>query len=111
MEITIDEAMSNLSMYSVDDLGNACICTWYNGIAEDMETSFKLAIETMHKYQQLQADYENRLKADMVAMLEELQTEIEEKGIELCDDGWYLTYGDIIQEKIDKLKGNENGNE
>jgi hypothetical protein len=47
----------------------------------------------------------------MVAMLEELQTEIEEKGIELCDDGWYLTYGDIIQEKIDKLKGNENGNE
>lgn len=31
------------------------------------------------KYQQLQANYETRLKADMVAMLTEIQLEIEEK--------------------------------
>jgi hypothetical protein len=90
-------------MYSVDDLGNACICTWYNGIAEDMETSFKLAIETMHKYQQLQADYENRLKADMVAMLTDIQLEIEE--LDTPNNGSaYMDCSEIIQQKIDALK-------
>jgi len=43
-------------------------------------------------------------KADMVAMLEEIHLEIEEKATDLCDDGWWLTYNDIIQQKIDKLK-------
>jgi hypothetical protein len=107
MEITIDEAIANLSMYSVDDLGNACICTWYNGIAENMETSFKLAIETMHKYQQLQADYESRLKADMVAMLTDIQLEIQEySGCScLCSDGIVDDIDDVIQQKIDALRG------
>ena len=49
--------------------------------------------------------YEARLKADMVAMLAEIQIEIEEKATEICDDGWYLTYNYLIQQKIDKLKG------
>ena len=44
------------------------------------------------------------LKADMVDMLTEIQLEIEEKGMELCDNGWYLTYSDIVQQKIDALK-------
>ena len=62
------------------------------------------------------ADYENRLKADIVAMLTEIQLEIEEKSyydttiignyedevrinlVELDD------VNDIIQQKIDKLK-------
>ena len=48
--------------------------------------------------------YEARLRADMVAMLTELQQEIDEKATELCDDGWWLTYNDIIQQKIDALK-------
>ena len=51
------------------------------------------------------ADYENRLKADVVAMLTELQLEIDEKATELCDDGWWLTYNYIIQQKINSLKG------
>ena len=50
------------------------------------------------------ADYENRLKADMIGMLTEIQLEIEEQAIELCDDGWYLTYNNLIQEKINVLK-------
>lgn len=54
------------------------------------------------------ADYENRLKDDVVAILTELKTEIEEKATVLCDDGWWLTYNNLIQQKIDKLKGNEN---
>ena len=53
------------------------------------------------------SDYEARLKADMVAMLTELKLEIEEKAIELCDDGWWLTYNNLIQEKINALKEQE----
>ena len=49
--------------------------------------------------------YEQRLKADMVAMLTDLQLEIEEKATEICDDGWWLTYNNLIQEKIEQLKG------
>ena len=55
----------------------------------------------------LKDQYEARLKADMVAMLTELQLEIEEKATEICDDGWWLTYNWLIQQKIDKLKGVE----
>ena len=36
------------------------------------------AIDRLNKYQMMQADYENRLKADMVAMLTEIQLEIHE---------------------------------
>ena len=47
------------------------------------------------------ADYENRLKADMVAMLTELQLEIEELPM------YYdpLDISDLIQQKINALKG------
>lgn len=37
-----------------------------------------MAIDTMRKYQQLQADYENRIKADMAAMLEDLRLRADE---------------------------------
>ena len=55
----------------------------------------------------LKADYENRLKADMVAMLTEIQLEIEEHD---PGCGWE-GYADknvidcIIQERINSLKG------
>ena len=61
------------------------------------------------------ADYENRLKADMVATLTEIQLEIEEqnhKGSNCYRDG-YTPYSeglddckDIIQQKINSLKEN-----
>ena len=50
------------------------------------------------------ADYEARLKADLVAMLTELQLEIEELGQKYQQ---YFEYQDAvgaIQQKIDKLK-------
>ena len=61
------------------------------------------------------ADYETRLKADMVAMLTEIQLEMEENTVR-----WYVgrvdgksddvvlmeTINDIIQQKINKLKEN-----
>ena len=74
--------------------------------------AFDVAITTMRKYQQLQADYENRLKADLKAMLVELQTEIEELCIDniLSEDEEDINRGiemaaDAIQEKINELKG------
>lgn len=42
---------------------------------------------------------------DVIAMFTELQAEIDEKATEICDDGWWLTYNDIIQQKIEQLKG------
>ena len=45
--------------------------------------ALEMAIETMRKHQQLQADYENRLKADLKAILVELQLEIEEIEIDV----------------------------
>jgi hypothetical protein len=55
------------------------------------------------------ADYEARLKADMVAMLTDIQLEIEEivKEEELIDKNWAngLHYSEkIIQQKIDALR-------
>jgi len=71
-----------------------------------------VAIDTMRKYQQLQADYENRLKADMVAMLTDIQLEIEELDVSDVvpeyQDGAEETreyISDLLQQKIDALKG------
>ena len=62
------------------------------------------------KYQRFKADYENRLKADMVAMLTEIQLEIEEEAWKQgCassndreDEAYKIYY--FIQQKIDTLK-------
>ena len=62
-------------------------------------------------------DYENRLKTDMVAMLTEIQLEIEEESWSLeayveDSDTREVDLDDvnrIIQQKIDKLKENTDG--
>lgn len=61
-------------------------------------------IDTITEAIKKSTDYKSKLKADMVAMLVELQLEIEEKATEICDDGWWLTYNWLIQEKINELK-------
>jgi hypothetical protein len=69
-------------------------------------------LDVARKYQMMQADYKNRLKADMVAMLTEIQLEIE--GLEvpllyLAEDyeGGVLDCKKIIQQKINALKGDQ----
>ena len=58
-------------------------------------------VETIPKDQ-----YENRLKADMVAILTEIQLEIEE--LDTPNNNWaYLDCADIIQQKINSLKENK----
>jgi LmbE family N-acetylglucosaminyl deacetylase len=68
-------------------------------------------------YDSFKADYETRLKADMVAMLTELKKEIEEQSKIPNDNmsaydwnnGVYACYK-VVQQKIDKLKENTDGN-
>ena len=76
--------------------------------------SINFAIDTMRKYQKMQADYETRLKADMVAMLEDISLTFDEQYYvnrhELHDDS--LNVGleqgqQIIQQKIDALKADK----
>ena len=59
------------------------------------------------------ADYENRLKADMVAMLEEIILEIDEMDCTIDHDfeGYYTGHVDcqkLIREKINVLKEQNN---
>ena len=67
------------------------------------------AVIIMRKYQKMQADYENRLKADMVAMLTEIQLEIEEfmGTISPNYDEAAQDISKVIQQKINALKENE----
>ena len=70
------------------------------------------AICTIEKYQKMQTDYNARLKANMVAMLENLQIEFEEyepKWAEneeqaVASNRTWDDFDDIIQQKIDKIK-------
>ena len=57
------------------------------------------------KFQQLQADYENRLKVDMVAMLEDLDLQIDESAAYNLE---VAKVQRLIRDKIDKLKEMEN---
>ena len=75
--------------------------------------SIDVAIDTMRKYQQLQADYENRLKADMVAMLKDLKEQLREMHedyfeTEHFDEAYGVSVSmHEIQQKINALRGEE----
>ena len=71
--------------------------------------SINVALDIMRKYQQLQADYESRLKADLKAILVDLQLDVEEQKFDthIDKDVWndaVRVCSDIIQQKINKLK-------
>lgn len=55
-----------------------CSLCYEQGTMGEQKEALKFAVDTMRKYQQLQADYEARLKADLKAILVELQLEIHE---------------------------------
>lgn len=82
-------------------------------VLERLDSWYAPTVEAIPK-----ADYEARLKADIVAMLTEILLEIEENGIVDFDET-YVDDGEciisvsecnrLIQQKIDKLKGWNNG--
>ena len=84
-----------------------CDITIYDVDVDDTERDADCPlVETIPK-----AEYEARLKADMVAMLTEIQLEIEES--ENCGKAFHLGLqmaSNIIQQKINVLKENKNGN-
>lgn len=112
MGMTIDESVewlvSRKEHYEMDDN------------CQELAQALDTAIDTMRKYQQLQADYEARLKADMVSMLTAIQLEIREYHEIGCDEDCnncrmvgcvepvnVIKDLDIIQQKIDALKGEQ----
>ena len=99
MGMTIDEAIDHLYTYS-DTRGSG------QTTLEQHEEAKRVAIDTMRKYQLMQADYEARLKADMVAMLTEIQLEIEEfmGTISPSYDEAAQNISKVIEQKINALK-------
>lgn len=68
-----------------------------------------IAVDTMRKYQMMQADYNARLKADLKAILVDLQLDVEEQKFDthIDKDVWNDAIGvcsDLIQQKINELK-------
>lgn len=125
MGMTIDEAERYLRLM----LGGMKYAVRYwkdkdkeeSDIEQTNVEAVKTALDTMHKYQMMQAEYEARIKADMVAMLTEIQLEIEEREQYYQDEflksknavrdaamgGRMFGCGDcieIIQQKINVLK-------
>ena len=115
MGMTIEESLKNLKALQTD------YRQFHDDVWQDPESfgimaeSLQVAINTMSKYQQLQAAYEARLNADMVAMLTEIQLEMEEyepKWVENDDQAvascrtWEDLDG-LIQQKINDLVGKD----
>ena len=98
---------------TIDDIEQWARQNNYTIVADNW---WEAAQDRINKYQQLQADYENRLKADMVAMLTELLLETEEMDCEIDHDfeGYYngvVACQKRIQQKINELKGDQEGKE
>ena len=98
---------------TVDNCGNIIENPNSNEIA-----LYNELVALRNRYEIMKADYENRLKADMVAMLEEIRAELNKRiqaipnladssdiGVKV---GYMYSLG-IIQEKISSLKENKDG--
>ena len=94
MEMTIDNHIEVLKSYNHG----------FTGYAGNLQDSIDVAVNIMRKYQMFQADYEARLKADMVAILEDLNLEIDEMFVGRID---YTIdkIQDLIQQKINAFSG------
>lgn len=121
MKMTIDEALLELrwlkkvnqKILETDakelDVDSAWIKHW-----ECVTQALDIAIDTARKCQMMQADYNARLKADLVAMLEDLQLDVKGQKFDVHTDKdvWndaIRVCSDLIQQKINELKENEDG--
>ena len=83
------------------------------GLTSNESEAFKTIIDTMRKYQLMQADYEARLRADIVAMLTEIQLEIEEHKMTsgVTNQGAWneciACCSRVVQQKINALQESE----
>ena len=107
MGMTIDEAIKIVRTMHYPTNGDN---------EKERDTAIMLLLDIARKYQKIQADYEKRLKADMVAMLADIQLEIKQNQIIAPQDSFYdkkldgqfnrgiSKASEIIQEKINALK-------
>jgi hypothetical protein len=79
-----------------------------NALSKEVQEAIEICADYTKHNQLYSNAIPNGNNADMIDMLTELHKEIEEKATEICDDGWWLTYNDIIQQKIEQLKENNN---
>ena len=80
---------------------------------EDKDIELYIDRETLLQEYIPKADYETRLKADMVAILTELKSEIDEMQCLYVDFVHYVNEYDVsnlIQQKINALKENKDAN-
>lgn len=106
MGMTIEQAQAMLKSYLHGSTG-------YTGSLRD---AIDTVLPIVEKYQLMQADYETRFRADMVAILTDIQMEIDEQ--------WEITWksdykggykdgcvkaNDIIQQKINVLRAGTEG--
>ena len=112
----IDENVANGEVVGTGVRGTWTASTPLNKAYSNMIEALQIAKDTLRKHQMMQADYENRLKADMVAMLTEIQLEIKElwdnRYDVWLDNQYYIGKSDtleevdeVIQQKINALKG------
>ena len=97
----INENVANGEVVGTGVRGTWTASTPLNKAYSDMIEALQTAKDTMRKYRLMQADYENRLKADLVAILEELDLQIDESAaynLEVAKVQW------LIREKINALK-------
>lgn len=86
----------------------------YDGTGYDIYSDIKEIIDKALPVEAIpKSDYENRLKADMVAMLTEIQSEVLKlKSYESADGQDLAMLADIgilFQQKINKIKENQDG--
>ena len=91
---------------ALEHLKHGLIDQEYPLTSNDKFAIYETLVDVAYKYQLMQADYEARLRADLVAMLTEIQLEIEEMDSGCGWEGYRPTAQVIglIQQKINELK-------
>lgn len=105
----IDENVANGEVVGTGVRGTWTASTPLNKAYSNMIEALQIAKDTLRKYQMMQADYETRLKADLVAVLEEIDLQFDE--ICFCRKSEWKTvpeikaeYKAVIRQKIDALR-------
>ncbi len=90
--------------------GNESIRTSNAKTHEQHAKEYRQILRYLAEYRLMQADYENRLKADIVAIMEELKKSIEDKVYNVsayseCLDCNVIDYEDVNEIIKEKIKG------
>jgi len=97
----INENVANGEVVGTGVRGTWTANTPLNKAYSDMIEALQTSKDIIRKYQKMQSNYENRLKDDMVAMLEELDLQIDESAAYNLE---VAKVQRLIRDKINALK-------